>query len=213
MKRLTTDDPQDNMQTSLNLFYARDGWTWVRGGRRGGPGVPLNDYIRRIYAAHCPDSVPLPEDDDDLSDLMYGALFDGPEEMTGLIATLYEAAWASCGLRERLKAIEDILGDDYDLEKLKEMVQEKGEMDAARPGEWISVKERLLEEPERSDNMVLAIVDGTPHENITLVSAYLLANYDLGAVVSYWMPLPEPPAPRYGCEGSQQQEKLSDLGG
>lgn len=69
--------------------------------------------------------------------------------------------------------------------------------------EWISVKDRLPEHPE----LVLAIVSGKPWKNVTLDGAYQLASYDPdcgwiveeypeweeGAVVSHWMPLPEPP--------------------
>lgn len=40
--------------------------------------------------------------------------------------------------------------------------------------EWISVKDRL---PEHSA-LVLAIVSGKPHENITLIDAYQLASYN-----------------------------------
>ena len=33
--RLTTNDPQDNVQTALNLFYVKDKQAWVRGGAGG----------------------------------------------------------------------------------------------------------------------------------------------------------------------------------
>ena len=69
--------------------------------------------------------------------------------------------------------------------------------------EWISVKDEL---PEDTD-LVLALVDGKPTENVTLVGAYELTVYDseekewilemwpewLGANVTHWMPLPQPP--------------------
>lgn len=67
---------------------------------------------------------------------------------------------------------------------------------------WISVKDALPE----PDVSVLVIVNGKPHENITLVGAYELAEFDseegwilemwpewMNAEVSHWMPLPEPP--------------------
>ena len=31
-KPIATDDPQDNISTAPNLFYVKDGWTWIRGG-------------------------------------------------------------------------------------------------------------------------------------------------------------------------------------
>ena len=68
--------------------------------------------------------------------------------------------------------------------------------------EWVSCKDRL---PKETGN-VLAIVSGNPYKNITLDRAYELAEYDPdegwiiemwpeweGAVVTHWMPLPEPP--------------------
>lgn len=66
---------------------------------------------------------------------------------------------------------------------------------------WISVKDRLPE----TDNLVLVVVSIKPCENITLNGAFGLAEYSEGewilemwpewedAVVTYWMPLPEPP--------------------
>lgn len=108
MKRLTTDNPQDNIETSLNLFYAKDGWTWIRG---GGPApdyadVSLNDFVRMLVKANIPDAE-LPEDDDDLSDLMYEWLIDDPDSAEGIISLLYTSGWAFAELRHRLSAYED----------------------------------------------------------------------------------------------------------
>lgn len=67
--------------------------------------------------------------------------------------------------------------------------------------EWVSVKDRLPE----TDDMVLVLASGKPRENITLVDAFELAEYDpegwsletypewMDAKVTHWMPLPEPP--------------------
>lgn len=66
---------------------------------------------------------------------------------------------------------------------------------------WISVNDRLPE----PDDLVLVIVSGKPNNNITLYEACELAEYDadgwilemypewMDAVVTHWMPLPEPP--------------------
>ena len=71
-----------------------------------------------------------------------------------------------------------------------------------RMAEWISVKDRLPE----SDQIVLVVASGKPHKNITLENAIELAEYDpvgwilemwpewMGAKVTHWMPLPEPPS-------------------
>lgn len=108
MKRLTTDNPQDNIETSLNLFYVKDHETWVRGGGTAPEyaDVSLFDFTRRLVRTHIPD-VELPEENDDLSMLMAEWLFDGPESAEGLIATLYAAAWAFAELRHRLAVYED----------------------------------------------------------------------------------------------------------
>ena len=108
MKRLTTDNPQDNIETAVNLFYVKDHETWVRGGGTAPEyaDVSLFDFTRRLVRTHIPD-VELPEENDDLSMLMAEWLFDGPESAEGLIATLYTAAWAFAELRYRLAAYED----------------------------------------------------------------------------------------------------------
>lgn len=108
MKRLTTDNPKDNIETSLNLFYVKDHETWVRGGGSAPEyaDVSLFDFTRRLVRTHIPD-VELPEENDDLSMLMAEWLFDGPESAEGLIATLYAAAWAFAELRHRLATYED----------------------------------------------------------------------------------------------------------
>ena len=69
--------------------------------------------------------------------------------------------------------------------------------------QWISVNDRM---PDDYDNFMLAIVSGKPQSNIMLMGAVQLAMYSSedgwiieeypewnGAVVTHWMPLPEPP--------------------
>ncbi len=104
---LVTNDPQDNVSTALNLFYVKDGWTWVRG---GGPGpdyadVSLCDYIRQIAKEHGLDMAKS-DDDDSISLEMSELLFDGTGTIEGIVATLYTAGWAFAELRERLKLFE-----------------------------------------------------------------------------------------------------------
>lgn len=93
-KSVVSDDPQDNVSTALNLFYVKDGWTWVRG---GGPApdyadVSLCDYIRLIAKEHGLDMAE--GDDDEISMEMAELLFDGTSTIDGIVATLYTAAWA-----------------------------------------------------------------------------------------------------------------------
>lgn len=108
MKRLTTETPKDNLETALNLFYIKDHETWVRG---GGPGpeyadVSLFDFIRDVAKTYIPD-VKLPEDDDDLSNMMPEWLMDGIDSAEGIVALLYAAAWAYAELRHKLMRYED----------------------------------------------------------------------------------------------------------
>lgn len=108
MKRLTTDTPKDNLEAALNLFYIKDHETWVLG---GGPGpeyadVSLFDFIRDVAETHIPD-VELPEDNDDLSNMMPEWLMDGIESVEGVVALLYTAAWAYAELRHKLMQYED----------------------------------------------------------------------------------------------------------
>lgn len=108
MKRLTTDKPDGNVENSLNLFYIKDQWTWVRG---GGPApdykdVSLCDLVRMMVKANIPDTE-LPKDDDNLSMMMYEWLMDEPDTAEGIIALLYNAGWAFAELRQRLAAYED----------------------------------------------------------------------------------------------------------
>lgn len=45
MNRLTTDIPKGNFENALNLFYNKDGWTWVR---RGGTAPDYKDVSRDL---------------------------------------------------------------------------------------------------------------------------------------------------------------------
>ena len=108
MKRLTTDKPEGNVENSLNLFYIKDQWTWVRGGGSAPDykDMSLCDLVRMMVKANIPDTE-LPKDDDNLSMMMYEWLMDEPDTAEGIIALLYNAGWAFAELRQRLAAYED----------------------------------------------------------------------------------------------------------
>lgn len=108
MYRLTTDNPTDNIEASLNLFYVRDGDAFIRGGGDAPDyaDISVTDFIRKTARTLCPDML-LPESAEEISFAMAEYLFDGDEEPSGLIALLYTAAWSYAELRERLKAYED----------------------------------------------------------------------------------------------------------
>lgn len=48
MKRLTTDAPKNNLESALNLFYAKDGEAWVLGGGPEPNYVPDTIAMRAI---------------------------------------------------------------------------------------------------------------------------------------------------------------------
>lgn len=147
MKRLTTDDEMSIM-FSLNTFYAKDGEVWVRG---GGPkpdykDVTLVEWIRSAASKH---GLAFTADDpENLGDEMYDALQDGDETVEGILALMHAAAVQAAEMRGRLQPIENILGDDYDLDRLRDLVE--ADMDGrciiapVKPGEvaWCGFVQR-----------------------------------------------------------------------
>lgn len=122
MKRLTTDDSQSILY-GLNLFFVKDGEVWIRG---GGPepdyqDCTLVDYIGRVAETHHLDIVS--RDAEHLGDEMYDCLQYGTDELEGVVALLHAAAIQAAEMRGRLADIEDILGDSYDLDKLRELLE------------------------------------------------------------------------------------------
>lgn len=109
MKRLTTDKPEGNVENSLNLFYIKDHWTWVRGygSANGDEDISLSDLVRMMTKAIVPDAE-LPKSDDDLSFAMPEWLMFEPDSPEGIIALLYNAGWAFAELRQRLAYYEDL---------------------------------------------------------------------------------------------------------
>ena len=109
MMRLTTDAPETNLESALNLFYAKDGEAWVlRGGSdSANVDVTLFDYIRSAILNTLGPAMSNLNDEDLGCVLSEGWLFDGNSTVEGLIATLYTAGWAFAELRARLKMYED----------------------------------------------------------------------------------------------------------
>lgn len=122
MKRLTSDDTK-SIFYSLNLFFAKDNEVWIRG---GGPEPDYQDctlvnWIGRVADKHNLEI--LARNAEDLGDEMYDCLQYGIDTIEGVVALLHAAAVQATTMRSRLKEIEDILGDDYDLDRLKELVE------------------------------------------------------------------------------------------
>lgn len=107
LPKLVKDSPRNEFFGALNRCYIQDGKVWVRGGgsEPDFPDVTLYDFIRNVVdsnGAKIDTSLPNEELDEALSE----RLFDGPEEIEGLIALLWSDMWALAELRERLKAYE-----------------------------------------------------------------------------------------------------------
>ena len=122
MKRLTSDDTK-SIFYDLNLFFAKDNEVWIRG---GGPEPDYQDctlvnWIGRVADKHNLEIYA--RDAVNLGDEMYDCLQYGIDTIEGVVALLHAAAVQATTMRSRLKEIEDILGDEYDLDRLKELVQ------------------------------------------------------------------------------------------
>ena len=108
MERLTTDNPQDNLENALNLFFAKDGWTWVRGYNQGmeSKDISLSDFVRLIAEQHGLDMAQS-KDNEEISIEMEEMLMDGTDTLEGVVALLYTAGWVCAELRAKLMAYED----------------------------------------------------------------------------------------------------------
>ena len=106
--RLTTDTPQGNLEQALNLFYAKDGETWVRGYGENGADISLTDLMRELMESYTEPVVPPKTmSDEDVMFAMGDWLYGGTESIEGVLGLLYLAGWVCAELRECLKRIED----------------------------------------------------------------------------------------------------------
>ena len=120
LMRMTSDDPECIVR-HFNIFFAENGKGYVRSGGADNQDIEEMTWIREaaknIGAELCS------EDDEGLCDELYDNLQYGVECSEGVIAYLYLAVLQAIEMRGRLKDIEDILGDEYDLDRLRELVQ------------------------------------------------------------------------------------------
>ena len=197
MERLTTDKPQNNLQTALNLFYAKDGDAWVLGGGQPPecPDCTLNDYIRRAIkqVATCP---PLFDDLDDqtLAEVMADWTVDGIESHEGLIGMLYTAGWVCAELRARLKDYEDHGLTSEEISKLdtqrKAMAALADSYKAEIPS-WIPVTDQL---PKSGERVIVCRKDGRVEQGIFLgVNGWCKVYGTNTKAVTHWMPMPAAP--------------------
>lgn len=109
MDRLTTDRPETNLQALLNYAYAKDKAVHLSFGN-GEDNIPLDEYIAHEASERgCPHTT---------TEVMEG----GCLECDCPIAILNAVSIQAAELRGRLKMIEDILGDTYDLDHLRELI-------------------------------------------------------------------------------------------
>lgn len=105
MKRLTTDTPDGNFETLLNLVFGKDGWAHI-GHDGGDESIPLIQWARAQCISqgceYCPADTP-EEIDEEISDCL---TMDFPGCPTALA---YGFAIQACHLRNRLKMYEDVL--------------------------------------------------------------------------------------------------------
>lgn len=104
MKRLTTDTPDGNFETMLNLVFGKDGWAHIRRDGDGGA-VPLTQWAKAQCILHgCREfSAETPEE---IDEAICDCMMDFPDCPIGLA---YCFAVQACHLRGRLKTYEDIL--------------------------------------------------------------------------------------------------------
>lgn len=110
MDRLTTDNPETNLQALLNYAYAKDKAVHLAFGNDE-DNIPLDEYI-----AHEARERGCPKTEKEVMD-------GGCLECDCPIAILNTVAIQAAELRGRLKMIEDILGDTYNLDHLRELME------------------------------------------------------------------------------------------
>lgn len=138
MERLTRSNPETNTQMLLNYAYASDRRVKLSYADLE-YGADLCEYISsQAHESGCI-SAPTPDD------VMNGMCMECDCNLGILNVVAIQAA----ELRTRLMMIEDILGDEYDLDRLRDMMaQNKANVPDMDFGKWIPVTERLPENEE-----------------------------------------------------------------
>ncbi len=127
MKRITTDAPMNTCHF-LNVFFCKEivngQEILIRCGDESGEDISLIDWIRNAAEVHGVDGYS--DGPEIVGKLLYDGMQYGWKEIEGLLGLFYDAALQAAVLHDRLKKIEDILGDDYDLEHLHELIKGSG---------------------------------------------------------------------------------------
>lgn len=134
MKRLTNNDPMDNLSTVLNYVFSEGGWAHIRhDGEK--EDVPLTEWAKAQCIKHGCDELP-GETPEEINETITDCLMDGDGCP---VALAYCFASQAVHLRDRLMAIEDILGDDYDLVRLREILQAEKDGRLVVHGWWTAI--------------------------------------------------------------------------
>lgn len=118
MKRLTCENPRDNFSTMMNYVFGKDGWAHIRNDGESAD-VPLTDWAKAQCIKRGCDEFP-GETAEEIDETVCGCIMDGEGCP---VALAYCFACQANHLRSRLKGIEDILGEEYDLEHLCELTR------------------------------------------------------------------------------------------
>lgn len=100
MNRLTTDNPQSNFGTMLNMVYGKDGWQYIR---HGDDGMLTTDFCLMLCKERgCAIPEKVTTDNEESDNWLCDCLFSGCP-----IATVYAALSGFGHVRARLKMYED----------------------------------------------------------------------------------------------------------
>lgn len=110
MDRLTNDHPTGNFETMLNYVFGQNGQAYLRSDGVSEQPVLLTSWIRKQCIAHGCDELPdgTPEE---IDQMICDCAFSYPDCS---IFLTYVLACQAVHMRDRLKMIEDALGNTYD---------------------------------------------------------------------------------------------------
>lgn len=104
--KLTTNHPETNVASALNLFYVKDDETFVRGYGKNGSDISLNEWTKEMIEKH---KLPIgTKDAHDMGCDLVDYLDEGTDTVAGLVALLYTVGWAFSELRAKLEEYENI---------------------------------------------------------------------------------------------------------
>ena len=111
MKKLVTDDPQNNMEVMFNLAFVKDKEVWIRDSGPDGKDCTLVKFTEEICRKNpeCNFEDCFPSELTDLADI--GDIFMDCSMSGCPIGTAYFIAVQAAELRERLRMYEDKDGD------------------------------------------------------------------------------------------------------